>query len=169
MCKTLNIAYDVFEQKYLDLTANDIYLKSPCPFLKENLCTVYEFRPQTCRDFPFRPDFSIAIINCHMGLKIFKKICNFRLTKILSTKNLPEEIKKEIPPEIILTEGEETQEKYKHQIEMGKSLIKAAQNNIDTKLPPATSEKEESIFAVPVAVLRALLEQLRNEKTRNFD
>jgi len=26
---------------------------SPCPFLKDNLCSVYEDRPKACRDFPY--------------------------------------------------------------------------------------------------------------------
>ena len=26
---------------------------SPCPFLEENCCTIYEDRPKSCRDFPY--------------------------------------------------------------------------------------------------------------------
>jgi Fe-S-cluster containining protein len=31
---------------------------APCPFLKDGLCSIYEFRPQVCRDYPIvRPTF----------------------------------------------------------------------------------------------------------------
>lgn len=32
---------------------------SPCPFLRDNKCSVYEDRPRQCRDYPYlhRPDF----------------------------------------------------------------------------------------------------------------
>jgi Fe-S-cluster containining protein len=29
-----------------------VFNKSPCPFLKDNLCTQYDFRPKSCRSFP---------------------------------------------------------------------------------------------------------------------
>ncbi len=29
-----------------------VFRKTPCPFLQENLCTQYNFRPKTCRSFP---------------------------------------------------------------------------------------------------------------------
>ncbi|HET6251184.1 MAG TPA: YkgJ family cysteine cluster protein [Tepidisphaeraceae bacterium] len=40
----------------------------PCPFLKDNRCSVYEDRPGDCRDYPYldKPDFvfrTIAMIN----------------------------------------------------------------------------------------------------------
>lgn len=32
----------------------------PCPFLRDNRCTVYEHRPANCRDYPYldKPDFT---------------------------------------------------------------------------------------------------------------
>jgi Fe-S-cluster containining protein len=34
------------------------FAQSPCRFLSDKKCTVYEHRPQTCRDYPvFTPDF----------------------------------------------------------------------------------------------------------------
>ena len=31
----------------------------PCPFLKDNLCSVYEYRPADCSDYPYlyEPEF----------------------------------------------------------------------------------------------------------------
>lgn len=35
-----------------------MFHQRPCAFLDGNLCTVYDHRPQTCRDYPvFTPDF----------------------------------------------------------------------------------------------------------------
>ena len=36
----------------------------PCPFLKENVCSVYEDRPKACRDFPYlhEPGFRTRMI-----------------------------------------------------------------------------------------------------------
>jgi Fe-S-cluster containining protein len=30
-----------------------VFNRQPCPFLEGNICTVYEDRPQACRDYPF--------------------------------------------------------------------------------------------------------------------
>jgi Fe-S-cluster containining protein len=29
-----------------------VFRKQPCPFLQDNLCTVYEHRPSDCRSYP---------------------------------------------------------------------------------------------------------------------
>ena len=35
-----------------------IIRESPCPMLRDNLCSVYDQRPQSCREYPaFTPDF----------------------------------------------------------------------------------------------------------------
>jgi hypothetical protein len=36
----------------------------PCPFLKDNRCTVYEHRPANCRDYPYldKPDFTLRTL-----------------------------------------------------------------------------------------------------------
>jgi Fe-S-cluster containining protein len=37
-----------------------IMRERPCPFLKDNRCTVYEHRPASCRGYPYldKPDFT---------------------------------------------------------------------------------------------------------------
>jgi Predicted Fe-S-cluster oxidoreductase len=37
----------------------------PCPFLKDNLCSVYEHRPANCRDYPYlnKPDLVFRTLN----------------------------------------------------------------------------------------------------------
>ncbi|MBI3923420.1 MAG: YkgJ family cysteine cluster protein [Armatimonadetes bacterium] len=62
LAKPLNISVPEFEALYVIVDAeNDKLLKGkPCPFLKDNRCSVYDHRPQTCRSYPhlyedFRP------------------------------------------------------------------------------------------------------------------
>ncbi len=37
-----------------------IMRQRPCPFLKDNRCTVHDHRPASCRDYPYldKPDFT---------------------------------------------------------------------------------------------------------------
>jgi Fe-S-cluster containining protein len=50
---------DVFRAKYVRNAAGPPHDAeqeidaSPCPFLQGNLCSVYEVRPQACRDYPY--------------------------------------------------------------------------------------------------------------------
>ena len=53
-----------FTAKYLkqaDSSANHPWVmrERPCPFLKDNRCSVYAYRPDTCRGYPYldKPDF----------------------------------------------------------------------------------------------------------------
>jgi len=43
-----------FRDKYLkkDLEGDLVFKQKPCPFLKNNKCSVYEHRPETCRSYP---------------------------------------------------------------------------------------------------------------------
>ena len=50
----LEISKDEFIEKYLKLDDEDEYEMNalPCPFLKDDKCSIYEVRPKDCRDFP---------------------------------------------------------------------------------------------------------------------
>jgi uncharacterized protein len=43
-----------FRQKYLkkDHEGDLVFKQRPCPFLKQNKCSVYEVRPEPCRSYP---------------------------------------------------------------------------------------------------------------------
>lgn len=55
-----------FRKKYMRLDAEgDVVMRQrPCPFLKSNMCSVYEARPNLCRTYPYldQPDF-VGTIN----------------------------------------------------------------------------------------------------------
>jgi uncharacterized protein len=60
----LGMSRSQFESEYLkpaDSAADSLPLmrQSPCPFLEGNRCSVYEHRPDNCRDYPYldRPHF----------------------------------------------------------------------------------------------------------------
>ncbi len=58
----------------LDENEVDDYLKTPCPYLKGNECTIYESKPMSCRMFPFvviRPVPTLQL--CPMGKKVFEE------------------------------------------------------------------------------------------------
>jgi Fe-S-cluster containining protein len=70
-CRTLQIVVDDFDigriarrlgekpevvkRKYVrrEKDGELVFNRQPCPFLEGNICTVYEDRPQACRDYPF--------------------------------------------------------------------------------------------------------------------
>ncbi len=49
----LGISRSQVIERYLELYDNELYIEQiPCPFLKDNKCTVYEYRPDDCRSYP---------------------------------------------------------------------------------------------------------------------
>ena len=77
----------------------DNFLKTPCPYLKEGLCTIYEHRPAACKMFPFvviRPVPTLQL--CPMGKTIFVKFKD--LTRRYGRKELKEEWETVQPPEL---------------------------------------------------------------------
>lgn len=55
------------EEGYIVLKYKDLPT-SPCVFLKDNKCTVYNHRPDMCRMFPF--DFGVNVIDSNKGRDI---------------------------------------------------------------------------------------------------
>ena len=54
LAEALNIAPEKFQTDYLqeDEEGDKLFKQSPCPFLCNNKCTQYEFRPETCVSYP---------------------------------------------------------------------------------------------------------------------
>ncbi len=64
----------------LDERIVDNYLKTPCPYLRGNECTVYEYRANVCRTYPFMSFYNIGrcgLRQCPLGKEIFLKIKDF--------------------------------------------------------------------------------------------
>ncbi|MGC9444435.1 MAG: YkgJ family cysteine cluster protein [Candidatus Methanospirareceae archaeon] len=83
----------------LDSTELDNFLKTPCPYLKEGFCTIYEQRPAACKLFPFvviRPVPTLQL--CPMGKRIFAKFKD--LTRRYGKKELKVEWETAQPPEL---------------------------------------------------------------------
>jgi Fe-S-cluster containining protein len=66
LAKRLNMSASEFKRRYMkfDEHKEGYFAASPCPFLKENACSVYEDRPKACRDFPYlhEPKFRTRMI-----------------------------------------------------------------------------------------------------------
>jgi uncharacterized protein len=65
IAEKLGLSVEQFRQNYLELTTDDgesvwQIRRSPCPFLENNKCTIYEDRPKNCREYPYLydPEFS---------------------------------------------------------------------------------------------------------------
>lgn len=61
----LSITVEQLRQQYLEYDTSDDepawqIKNSPCPFLRDKKCTVYENRPDNCRDYPYlhEPEFT---------------------------------------------------------------------------------------------------------------
>jgi len=75
---------DKNEDSYKGYTFN----KKPCPFLKGDFCSCYDYRPEECRQFPHLDDGDYiyrikAVINCEICpilstiYEILKSVCGF--------------------------------------------------------------------------------------------
>ncbi len=86
-CRTLPISlnWDDIERLYryegevfldkLDENAIENCLKTPCPYLKDNRCTIYNKRPLVCRVFPFEFAYPFPSIRlCPLGKKISEEL-----------------------------------------------------------------------------------------------
>ncbi len=66
LCEELGKMWAADEAKYDDYT-----LHTPCPFLVDNVCSIYEIRPEGCRAFP-KTTFGMQTQDCS-ALTRFKK------------------------------------------------------------------------------------------------
>jgi len=75
---------DTFFDKLEDRVVPN-YLKSPCPYLEDNNCKVYNDRPLLCRLYPFSMAYVFPSIRlCPLGMKIleeYKKIVPVHATR----------------------------------------------------------------------------------------
>ncbi|MGD9411898.1 MAG: YkgJ family cysteine cluster protein [Desulfobacterales bacterium] len=54
-CEGLKVSVSQFKKKYLKSDkeeGNFVFKEKPCPFLKNNLCSIYPHRPKDCESFP---------------------------------------------------------------------------------------------------------------------
>jgi len=54
-CEGLGISVPQFKKKYLKFDkeeGNFVFKEKPCPFLKNNLCSIYSHRPKDCNSYP---------------------------------------------------------------------------------------------------------------------
>jgi Fe-S-cluster containining protein len=64
LAKKLSLSLEQFRERYLELNRDEggalwQIRKSPCPFLENNKCSIYEDRPADCRNYPYvhKPQF----------------------------------------------------------------------------------------------------------------
>ena len=86
IAKHLGISASYFKMKYTiqDINGEYIGISVPCPFLdKDHSCSIYEVRPQACREYPHtddihfqsRPEVNFKnIIICPAAYQIVKKL-----------------------------------------------------------------------------------------------
>ena len=89
-CRTLPISldwgdierlYKLEGEKFLDKLNDNVIencLKTPCPYLREKECLIYDKRPVVCRVFPFEFAYPFPSIRCcPMGKKISAELGKF--------------------------------------------------------------------------------------------
>jgi len=102
IARYLNCSVNKVFNKYCEWHEDQIYLKTPCPFLKEDKkCSIYLARPTVCKFFPIKPiELNFAIVinpDCPLGQRIFqyyKKYSDSPEIKEVSEREL-----KKMPPE----------------------------------------------------------------------
>lgn len=100
LARATGLTLTSFKTRYLKAAPGSIkglvFKKRPCPFLKQDLCTVYNSRPQDCRSYPHldRPDFvqrtGQAIANygeCPIVFNVYEILKNKLARRIRPQKN----------------------------------------------------------------------------------
>lgn len=83
--KHLKIKPYLFIEQYLRRDEDDdlVFKSLPCPFLENNLCTIYDIRPNDCRSYPhiekkqITTNFSYHTKNCYycpITFNVFEKL-----------------------------------------------------------------------------------------------
>lgn len=82
----LGISYKTFKDTFTDKNHNkkdEISLKSPCPFLKHNSCSIYSIRGFICRTFPLSINLSTnqavlsGIYFCPQATQFYEGLIDF--------------------------------------------------------------------------------------------
>ncbi len=87
LAKELNISAVQFKEQYLsECEEGGFWFKiTPCPFLRDNRCTQYSFRPEVCKSFPHlhKNDFTSRLINvvenysiCPIVFNVYERLKN---------------------------------------------------------------------------------------------
>ncbi len=83
LAKCLGLSRTIFFKRYLRVDGDGYYVfqTMPCPFLqKNNLCSVYDFRPKACREYPhtnqrnFLKNLSITLQNVKYCPAVYESI-----------------------------------------------------------------------------------------------
>jgi Fe-S-cluster containining protein len=63
----LDISYEEFKEAYIERAMPEGYILKgdECPFLENNKCSIYDYRPEVCRAFPYlhKKDINNRLIN----------------------------------------------------------------------------------------------------------
>ncbi|MCP4425196.1 MAG: YkgJ family cysteine cluster protein [Chloroflexi bacterium] len=83
----LNMSASEFQEQYLTVPEYDpsalILNQRPCPFLENNLCTNYDYRPKVCRSYPHihKKDFvsrTLGVLNnyeiCPIVFNVYERL-----------------------------------------------------------------------------------------------
>jgi len=71
LCKHLDIKFDEFYDHFMNHIHINNYLLSPCPFLNDEGCEVYDVRPGICRAYPFAGN-TLTMHPCKLGHEIWE-------------------------------------------------------------------------------------------------